>query len=256
MIFQVKASCGSFIGDGRNNNEDNFYFNQKHLPEQNKGLKNPIKYDGATSDSILFAVFDGMGGEVNGEEASCRASEVFADEYKKLEGLALSGKELMIRACQKANDVINEIAESKHIGTMGTTVAAVYLTQDEVVSCNMGDSKIFRIREGQMVQISEDHTDEKIIQSMGLNKKPVLLQYLGISDTEMAIDPYITKGDIQDGDVFVLCSDGVTDFLSSEEMYELIKDRTADEATRCILAEVDKKGGSDNATIIIAKMTA
>lgn len=254
MIFNIEASCGSFIGNGRSNNEDNFYFNKKHLPEKNKGLKNPLKYSGNTSDPLVFGVFDGMGGEKNGEEASCRASEVFADEYKKLDELALSGKEFMIMACERANKEINSISDEKQIGTMGTTVAAIYFSQDEVVSCNVGDSKIFRIRNNQMMQISEDHTDEKIMSAMGIKKKPVLLQYLGVPDTEMSIEPFIAKGDIQNEDVFVLCSDGVTDIISVDEMYEIIKENSADGSVRKILEEVNKNDGADNATIIVAKI--
>ena len=253
MIFNIEASCGSFIGNGRNDNQDNFYFNKKRLPEQNKGLKSPIKYSGSTSDIILFAVFDGLGGGLNGQEASYTACEVFANEYKRLDEIALSGKEFMINACKKANEVINNISSEKQINTMGTTVAALHISQDEVVACNMGDSKIFRIRNNQMIQISEDHTDEKIMQSMGIKKKPVLLQYLGIPETEMAIEPFIAKGDVQDEDVYIICSDGVTDVVSVEDLYEYIKEKTPDDAVKTILAEVNKKDGSDNATIIIIK---
>ena len=81
MVFTINASCGSFVGNGRNNNEDNFYFNKKHLPVPNKGLKNPIKCKCTTDDPIVFAVFDGMGGESKGEEASCLSSEIFSEEF-------------------------------------------------------------------------------------------------------------------------------------------------------------------------------
>lgn len=256
MIYNIEASCGSFIGNGRHNNEDNFCFNKKHLPEKNKGLKNPIKSNGNTAETVLFAVFDGMGGERNGEAASCCASEVFTEEYKKLDEIALSGKEFMITACQKANEVINEISQKNKIGTMGTTVAAICFSQDEAVACNIGDSKIFRIRNHQMMQISEDHTDEKIMLSVGIKKKPVLLQYLGIPNTEMVLEPFIAKGDIQAEDVFILCSDGVTDVLTPNEIYRLAKDGTPDDIVKTILAEVDKNDGSDNATIIIVKVKA
>lgn len=256
MVFKVDAACGSFIGNGRNNNEDNFFFDRKHLPEKNKGLKNPIKYSGSTSEIVMFAVFDGMGGGANGEEASCKASEVFAEEYKKLDEIVLSGKEFMVTACQKANDIINELVAQRQVGTMGTTVAALYLSQDEAVACNMGDSKVFRIRSNQMMQISEDHTDEKIMLSIGIKKKPILLQYLGVPDTEMAIEPFVAKGDIQDEDVFVLCSDGVTDVIRPDEIYSLIKEKKVDEAVKAILAEVNKRDGADNATIVVAKLTA
>ena len=256
MVFKVDAACGSFIGNRRNDNEDNFYFNGKHLPPKNKGLINPIKYSSTTSKIGIFAVFDGMGGGVNGAGASLKASEVFAEEHKRLDEIALSGKEFMITACQMANDVINELSAKRQARTMGTTVAALYLSQDEVVACNMGDSKIFRIRDNQMMQISKDHTDERILLAMGIRKKPVLLQYLGVPDAEMAIKPFVVKGDIQDEDVFVLCSDGVTDAIRPEEIYNLIKEREVDEAVNMIIAEVNKRDGADNATIIVAKLTA
>lgn len=254
MIFTLEAACGSFIGNGRNKNEDNFYFNKKHLPENNKGLKNPLKCKGNTLDTVLFAVFDGMGGGVNGEKASLCASQVFAEEYKKLDEIAISCKAFLITACENANGCINNISHMKQIGTMGTTVAALCLSQNEAVACNVGDSKVFRIRNNQMLQISEDHTDEKIMKAIGIKKKPVLLQYLGVPDTEMAIEPFVTKGDIVDEDIFVLCSDGVTDNVPLEALYRLIKERTVDDAVRAILAEVNKNDGADNATIIVVKL--
>ena len=254
MIFTLNASCGSFIGTGRDKNEDNFYFNKKHLPISNKGLKNPLKCKGATDEPIVFAIFDGMGGECKGEEASCLTSEIFSEEVKKLDELALSGKEFMYETCEKANTAVNALREKEQLSSIGTTVAAIYFSQDEVVACNMGDSKIFRIRDKKMIQISEDHTDEKIMAAMGIKKKPVLLQYIGIPDTEMSIEPYISKGDIQSEDVYVLCSDGVTDVMDMNELYEMICSNSAEDAVRLVLAEVNKKGGNDNATMTVIKV--
>lgn len=254
MIFNIDASCGSFIGNGRESNEDNFYFNKKHLPVKNKGLKNPLKYTGNTTDNLLFAVFDGMGGEVKGEEAACKACESFASEFKQLDEIALSGKEFFLKACQKANEEVNRISDEKKIGTMGTTVAALYFSQDEVVACNLGDSKIFRVRESQMMQISEDHTDEKIMASIGVKKKPVLLQYIGVSDTEMSIEPFIARGDVQEDDIFVICTDGITDVLSVDAIYDIVKTNNAEDSVRQLLAETDINGGSDNSTAIVIKI--
>jgi len=254
MVYTFNASCGSFIGNGRNNNEDNFYFNRKHLPIPNKGLKNPLKCKGTTDEPFVVALFDGLGGECKGEEASRLASEVFSEEAKKLEELALSGKEFMYETCEKANAAVNALRDTMQLTSMGTTVAAIYFSQDEVIACNVGDSKIFRIRDKKMIQISQDHTDEKIIAAMGIDKKPVLLQYLGIPDTDMAIEPYVSKGDILSEDVYVLCSDGVTDVLSISEMYEIICANGADEAVRQLLAEVNKRDGADNSTVIVIKM--
>ena len=87
MVFSLNAACGSFIGTGRSNNEDNFYFHKRHLPVENNGLRTPLQYDGETRDPLVFAVFDGMGGESKGEEAARISSEIFSSEYKELEEL-------------------------------------------------------------------------------------------------------------------------------------------------------------------------
>lgn len=255
MILNIDAACGSFIGNGRGTNEDNFYFHKKHLPANNKGLKNPLKYAGNTAEGMLFAVFDGMGGEVNGEEASGMACQVFSEEFKKMEEIVFSGKEFFLRTCQKANDEVNRISQEKKSGTMGTTVAALYLTQDEVVACNLGDSKIFRVRQNQMIQISEDHTDEKIMLSMGVEKKPVLLQFIGIPNTEMMLEPYICKGELQAEDTYVICSDGVTDVLGMEEIYDIVSKNVASDSVNYLLAEVNKRDGLDNSTVIVIKVS-
>ncbi len=254
MIFNIEAACASFIGNDNNKNEDNFFFNKRRLPINNQGVKTPLFWSGNTLQPPLFAVFDGMGGETNGGIASNKASEMFSEEFKKLDEIAMSGKEYMILACERANVEISNFSEAAQIGTMGTTVAAVYFAQDEVVSCNVGDSKIFRIRNNQMLQISEDHTDEKIMTAMGVKKKPVLLQYLGVPDTEMEIQPFITKGEACSGDVFVLCSDGVTDIITVESMYEIIIRNNSYDAVSKILAEVSRNDGADNATVIVIRI--
>lgn len=254
MAFTLNAACGAFIGLGRSNNEDNFYFNKKHLPVPNKGLKNPLKYSDTTETPIAFAVFDGIGGECKGAEAAHISSEVFSTEYKKLEELAVSGKEFMYDCCAKANAAVNRFRRDMQLSATGSTVAAIYLSQDEVVACNLGDSKVFRIRDKKMLQISEDHTDERIMSAIGIKKKPVLLQYIGTPDTEMAIEPYVSRGELEAEDIYVLCSDGVTDVIDVSDLYEIICNFEADEAVKQILAEVNRRSGTDNATVIVIKI--
>ena len=105
-----------------------------------------------------------------------------------------------------------------------------------------------------MIQISEDHTDEKIMSAIGIKKKPVLLQYIGIPDTEMAIEPYVSKGVLESGDIYVLCSDGITDVIEAADMYKIIGDLSADEAAKQLLSEVERRNGADNATAIVIKI--
>lgn len=254
MTYTLHASCGSFIGNGREQNQDNFFFQKKHLPIPNQGLKNPVKYSVNTEEPVVLALFDGMGGASRGDMAACLASEVFSREAKKLEELVLPGREFLESTCELAGQEINAFREANQLTTVGATVAALYFSQDEVVAGNVGDSRVYRIRDKKMMQISQDHTDAKLLEAMGISKKPVLLQYLGIPGNEMTIEPYIAKGELRSEDVYVLCTDGVTDVLQLQELYELICNHTAEEAVRQILAEVNKRNGSDNATVIVVKL--
>lgn len=251
MIMTVNAACGCFLGNGREENEDNFYFNKKRLQVPNLGLKYPLKFCGNTDEPVLFAVFDGMGGAAMGQKAAEIASRCFCDESKKLEELAISGKEFLYKTCECADAQINEYRTAQQLSVVGTTVAAVYLHADEVVACNVGDSKIFRIRDKTMLQISTDHTDEKIMKAIGIDKKPVLLQYLGHDDQQMMLDPYISKGELCPSDIYIICSDGVTDVLTLEELYELSCIPDPLEAVQKILSGVRELNGSDNATTIV-----
>ena len=255
MAFEFEAACGCLSGSSRSNNEDNFYFKNKHLRSNNRGLKNSLAYKGSTDEAVLFAVFDGMGGECKGEEASYLASKVFSQELNRNNDIAFDGKEFFLNACTKASKTICEEARKKQVGTMGTTVAALFLSQGAVYACNVGDSKIFRIRRGQMVQISEDHTDERLLSTMGVDKKPVLLQYLGIPETTMMIDPYIAKGDIQSEDYYIICSDGVTDSLSPSEIYGVVKEENkAESIVNKSMSDIVTRDGKDNATLIVVKV--
>ncbi len=253
MKYTFNAACGCFLGNGREQNQDNFYFNKKHLPVPNSGMKSCLEYSGTTEAPELFAVFDGMGGEARGDEAAFLVSDIFRQEFKKLEEIVVSGKEFMYGTCEQANEAVNMFTKENLLGTSGTTVAALYVSQNEVVTCNVGDSKIFRIRDKKMTQISEDHTDEKILSAIGVKKKPVLLQYIGVPDTEMAIEPFVLKGDIQSEDVYVICSDGVTDCLSFNDIYEIVSSNSAEDAVRGMIAQVNNNNGLDNATVIVVR---
>ena len=254
MIFTVRAACGSFIGHGRENNEDNFLFNGKHLPVPNSGTQIPLEWRGNTAQPQLLAVFDGMGGECKGEEAALLASRCFAEVSKQQADTALTGRELLQCACQRANAAVNDYRKSQLLTSIGTTVAALWLCQDQVVSCNLGDSRIFRVRDRKMFQVSEDHTDAKILAAMGIAKKPVLLQYIGVPERDMVLEPYITRGQLQPGDVYILCSDGVTDVLSPQELYTLTERCEPEIAVKQILAQVDSRNGADNTTVIVVKI--
>lgn len=255
MSFKIEASCGCFIGTERDNNEDNFFFNQKHLSKINRGLNEPVYYNCSSENAQVFAVFDGIGGEAAGETAAYIASEVFADEAHKLDSLLITGKEFFTNVCFKINSAICDYSSRHQCIKTGSTIAAFFVFQNEIFSCNIGDSKIFRIRCDKLMQISKDHTDEQILKDMCISKKPSLLQYLGISENEMQIEPFITRGEMQSGDIYIACSDGITDSINVQELYDICsKENSSFNITDKIIDCAKRAGACDNSTLVTLKI--
>ena len=255
MSFEIEAACGSVTGNSMDRNEDNFYFRKKHLPVENDGMRTPLGYQCDTDDPVLFAVFDGMGGESDGNVAAYTACRVFCEQMRDTEDVVVNGKKFFIMTASLANKEICRIAEENKVDSMGTTVAALYFLQNEVYSCNVGDSKIFRVRGGRMAQISEDHTDGKLMQAMGISKKPVLLQYLGMGERDTLIDPFISKGELNSGDYYIACSDGVTDAVPPAMLYEIIMEyKDPERIVAKVMNVIESQENSDNSTLIIARI--
>ena len=254
MISEFNSACLCFVGCGRENNEDNFCFNRKHMPVHNNGIKSPLEYVSSTENNQLFAVFDGLGGEAYGENAAFIAGEVFLNEYEKLDRLVVPGSDMLENMCNMAHNAIIEELNSDNVRASGSTVAALYLLGEEAVICNVGDSRVYRIRDNEMILVSKDHTDGRIIEAMGINKKPVLLQYLGNTDIGNKTEPFISRGNLKSGDIFILCTDGVSDVLGADILMQAVADRDVCAAATEIIDRVKVARGSDNATVIVVKI--
>ena len=119
---------------------------------------------------------------------------------------------------------------------------------------NLGDSRAFRLRNGELLQLSADHTDAALLQGQGI-RKPRLTQHLGIWPEEMVLEPYIAKGEIQAGDRYLLCSDGLTDMVSNMEICTLMKETgSICHLTDRLVAKALEKGGRDNVTVLAAQI--
>lgn len=253
-FFTLEASCSSYLGSGRSINEDNFYFNKKRLVKHNSGMHKYISAEFPLSEPVAFAVFDGIGGASYGEEASYLASKVFSEKMKELDDVVLNEKEFLLNICRSATYAVNSFSRQKQLSQIGTTLVSVLFADDEVFICNVGDSKAFLLRDNKFMQISKDHTDEEFLKSIGVEKKPSLLQYIGMSTDEGGLDPFISKGKIMENDVYVLCSDGVSDVLDIHSIFKTIKEeKSTDRMVEKIINDVKLADGQDNATIIIIK---
>ncbi len=244
MRYNILYSCISHIGKVRNMNQDNFICNGQVLKDA--GTDEPFVLQGVSSSqgTPLFAVFDGMGGEECGEVAARIAAET-ASCFE----LQTDGVQALKKYCTEANDAICRYADKHGITAMGTTAAMLLFANKEILLCNIGDSKIFQISSGELRQISKDHIGVAVF-----GKKPPLSQNLGIPPADMIIDPFISRGAYHVGDRYLICSDGLTDMVTTDEIVAILKNNSISAASQSLLARALENGGRDNITLILLEI--
>lgn len=239
MKYSILISCISHIGLLRKNNQDNFLCDHQYMVNAWDVDSFPIQYSIQPKGFDIVGVFDGMGGEECGEIASRIAAQV-ADQFHFNEPM-----EDLRNYCMQANEQICDYASAHGIGSMGTTAAMLVFGKRNITLCNIGDSKILRYSNSGLEQISVDH-----IVPIEYGAKAPLSQNLGIPPEELVIDPYIASGYYNDGDLYILCSDGLTDMVSPNEMIELIQKSSHLMLTRNLVNRALENGGKDNITVI------
>lgn len=268
MKYEIYYSCCSHVGKRRNTNQDNCFCDGKYMNDLREHMTFSMRGCPKHIPPLVFAVFDGMGGEECGEIASLIAAKC-ATELKT----GSKPIEDLQRYCETANEEICRYANNNKIGSMGTTAVILVFAKNEINLCNIGDSKAFRFDGEKLEQISVDH-----YAVASYERKPPLSQNLGIPTTEMLIEPYYARGSYHDNDVYLLCSDGLTDMVSEEEIRKILvdayvskaadKSQTAEESKAIDRSEISDvnyavdrllqkalvNGGSDNISIILCKV--
>ena len=252
--MKIESVVYCHVGRVRSNNEDNYYINGKYRwnLSQNEAFEKDIKSD----DMALYAVSDGMGGEELGEMASWIT-------VRNLSPAKISEvKSVAVNTIEKANDEIcNEIKQNggKRIGA---TVSMLYIDDEKAVICNVGDSRVYFFRDKELVQISEDHNEAMQKVRMGIISKEeaemhpsrhMLTQHLGIFREELLIEPYFSNEiALKKGDIFLLCSDGLTDMVKDGEISNIImKFKAPDKIGKELQNLALSRGGKDNITVSV-----
>lgn len=247
----IKSSGITDVGLKREGNEDSF----------------------SVEDSLgLYIVADGMGGHLAGEVASQIAVEMINKCFTKWleeeaneneifgkpdDSLSREGN-YILGGIKLANKVIYELAlEQKQYQGMGTTVVVLLVTPTMIIAANVGDSRIYMIRDGELERLSRDHsivaeqvelgmmTEEEAANS---SMKHVLTRNLGSSED---VEPEVFEIEPSNNDCFVLCSDGLTDLVSDDEILDMTE-KVDDPENLCrdFVNEVLRRGAHDNTTII------
>ncbi len=236
MALRIAEEAGlSDVGRQRHTNEDRFY-----------------------ESAPMFAVADGMGGARSGEVAS----QIAVDEFKEQDAKAGGAEDLLARIAQSANRKIYELAQSdeSHAG-MGTTLTAALVGDGEISLGHVGDSRAYRFRDDELERLTQDHSLVEELMRMGKlspedaevdPRRSIITRALG---PEPTVDVETCTYPAKDGDVYLLCSDGLTGMVPEERMAEILRGRSSlEQAARQLVNDANASGGKDNITVVLFKL--
>jgi PPM family protein phosphatase len=233
MTFAVRAVAATDQGLVRSNNEDAVFVGTR-----------------------LFVVADGMGGLPAGE----LASDILVQALAVVDDMPDSGEPLqdMLAALQKANERIEAaIADDDARDGMGTTVTALMFSGDRVAALNVGDSRCYLVRDGELTQLTRDDTYVQALVDQGVLTPDDARRHPQRALVTQAVQggPFRPAGrmiPIQAGDRFLLCSDGLTDYVTDDVIGMTL--RTYEDRQACaaeLIARTLEAGAPDNVTVIV-----
>ena len=245
------------------------------------GLTDPGRMRPENEDAIsvhpevgLAILADGMGGHQAGEVASGMAvdlitrhfAEIFVQEIeRKRQGhLPQAAMEVnaVYEAIELANNAIYAMARARpECAGMGSTVVVAVFYDDKLCVGHVGDSRLYRYRAGELVQITQDHSVIQELVSRGLLTieeaqqtvgKNLVTRALGV---DSSVAPDVTEQPLEESDLYLLCSDGLNDMLSDEEIRKLLVEHSTDleTAVNQLVAQANEHGGADNISAILVR---
>jgi protein phosphatase len=241
------------MGKVRGNNEDNLYADGVILTAEIRDR--PFAIDGSSPAPVIFAVCDGMGGEEDGETASLAAVQLLGHCSERIKASRNTDCEACVREYVGA---VNEAIHRDNAGKrVGTTLALASVTKMGIYCFNIGDSRVYCLKEGTLTQVTNDHTltGERIKNgaaaaepAKGEDGKHKLTRCIGIGKgiTAEAYPPIREKCRL------LICSDGLTDSVSRDELEDILKYsvKTSD-AANTLIGSALERGGRDNVTVVV-----
>ncbi|RLJ36310.1 protein phosphatase [Litoreibacter meonggei] len=237
--FTYETGAGSDTGVVRDHNEDSY-------------LSKP--------ESGVWVVADGMGGH----EAGDFASQAIVERISSI-GRPASAPDLQARFMERltrAHDVIVEQSQALGGATIGATLVALLMHEDLFACVWSGDSRIYMMRDGQFRQVTTDHTEvQELLNSGAITeeqaehwpRKNVITRAIGVSSKPNTDE---TFGSLQAGDVFLLCSDGLTEHVEDHEMASVLASHEPQAACDALIQTTLSRGARDNVTVVVVRCSA
>jgi protein phosphatase len=230
----------------------------EHVGRTDVGRQRSVNEDSLVEAPPFFAVADGMGGAKAGEVASSMAAEAFAGEVDSGEPAEAQLSRILRQANRRIYDLA--VSDDSHRG-MGTTVTAAKVTGDDVSLGHVGDSRAYRLREGELEQLTRDHSLVAELERSGQitpeaaehhPQRSIITRALG-PEPDVKVDTYTLSG--RPGDVFLLCSDGLTSMISDDELGSILRSAASlDEAADSLVRAANQSGGKDNITVVLFRL--
>lgn len=241
--YEIIVSLASDVGCSRLNNEDCIHYCSSDINQQN----------------VLAIVADGMGGHAAGETASHEAVHSIQSHYfaKKYVGDPIRS---LKNAVMQANAHVYQLAiHDRALSGMGTTATALAIVNGFAYYIHVGDSRLYQLRNGNMHQLTRDHTLVAQMVNDGLISpelaqthpdRNIITRALG---TKPTVDVDVVKSPIpiQEGDIFILCSDGLYDLVAEQEIAKLVREHNPANACNLLIQAARSAGGYDNISVII-----
>jgi len=248
MHLRIEAFGLSDAGCVREVNEDNFLC-----------LDLSVGTAGLPAVSFLLAVADGIGGHAGGSVASALAVETLRREVRKAS--EIDPKSGLTGAFQQANRTIFERAlQEPVLKGMGTTLVAAIVAKTKIMAANVGDSRSYLYRDGDLTQLTEDHSwaaeqrRRNLLSEKDIRQSPfrsMITRSLGYSE-EVMVDTFTVEA--EEDDVLLFCTDGLYGLVPGKRIVKILKKHPEPKASCFALIEAAKDaGGEDNITVVIAR---
>lgn len=249
-LLRINAALHTDVGRKRSINEDSVL---SLIPDDPRVL---------LKKGALFIVADGLGGHTKGEVASRMTVEAVSNVYYQ-EKQSNDIASLLLHAVQRANEVIYQqidVEDKTSFGAMGSTCTAAVLHNNVAYIANVGDSRAYIVQRGLTRQISQDHSwvAEQVRagiltqeQARGHIRGNIITRCLG-THADVEVDVFVEP--VQDGDTLLLCSDGLSNLVSDEELSAFVEQYEPQESVTQLVACANARGGIDNITAIVVRI--
>ena len=258
MTVKIRFAARSDVGKVRTNNEDNLYCNGIFMTVSDR--ERPFFLSGTTESPAIFAVADGMGGEDSGELASLTAVESLQKHSGRILHNLIDADKEVADYVSDTNSELLSIMRKQGI-RMGTTIVLAVVGMDSFKLYNLGDSRGFKVENGRLLRVTDDHTLAEDKMRMGYitpeqaeksRERHILTRCLGDTDAFGVVPDASRPFSFESHSGGLMCSDGLTDMLSFAEIAAIMNEaKSPAEAVNMLVDSALARGGRDNVTCLV-----